>query len=124
MDMDHVELACAPGYSFKQSRLRRHRVGARPAETQGTWPDGLEFGARGRIAAGKQRHVMFKRHQLLDQPRDDPLGAAVELRRNAFSQGRKLCNPHDVSASIRFRKIPSQASRASTWSSYSLFPVR
>ena len=78
------------------------------AETQRAGPDRLEAGACRRIAAGKQRHVMSKRHQFVDQPGDHTLRAAVQPGRNAFSQRRKLGDPHAGSASVfvRRRKNP------------------
>lgn len=44
------------------------------------------------VTAGKQRDVMTLVNQLLGEVRHDALGAAVQLRRNAFIERRYLCD--------------------------------
>jgi hypothetical protein len=54
----------------------------------------MELGGGLRIPAGEQRHLMPQAYQLIDQPRHNALGAAIELGRNAFGQRRYLGNSH------------------------------
>jgi hypothetical protein len=46
------------------------------------------------IAARKKRDLMAERDQLVNQPGDHPLGAAIEFRRDAFGQGSELSDTH------------------------------
>src|SRR5262249_59879954 len=46
-----------------------------------------------RITARKQRDVVSRSDELLGQVRYDPLGAAVQPRRDALVQRRDLCDP-------------------------------
>ena len=46
------------------------------------------------VAACEERDLMAELDQLVNEPGDDPLGAAIKLRRNAFGQGSKLRDPH------------------------------
>jgi hypothetical protein len=50
----------------------------------------------GRVAAGKQRHVMSECDQLVDQPGDDALGTAVEFGRDTFGERGDLCDAHGM----------------------------
>jgi hypothetical protein len=94
MRVDDVKIRSLPGDGFEQGRLGCHRIGTRSAQAKGPRPDGVESCRCYGIAAGEQRHFMSKMHQLLDQPGNDTLRAAVKLGGNAFSQGRYLGNPH------------------------------
>ena len=55
---------------------------------------GNQRAARLGIGAGKQRHLMTKPDQSVDQIGDDPLGAAIEFRRHAFIERRDMCDLH------------------------------
>ena len=97
MRVNDIEFGRVPRDCLQQSCLRHHRVRPWAAKAERPRPDGMKLGGGLRISAGKQRHLMPQAYQLIDQPRHHPLGAAIELGRNAFGQRRYLGNSHSLS---------------------------
>ena len=78
---------------FEQQQVRRQLVrGSSASRPQRLGHGRDEVGLRHRVAAGEQRDLVALADQLLGQPGDDALGAAVELGGNAFVEGRDLCD--------------------------------
>lgn len=88
--VNHVEVFRALGDGLQQHGTGRIGVHALLTEAQCAWPHGMEFAFRPGIAAREQRDVVTELHQFVHQPRHHPLGAAVQLRANAFGEGREL----------------------------------
>jgi hypothetical protein len=63
----------------------------------------MKLCARRRVTAREQRHLVPEFDQLVDQPGDDPLSAAIELRRDAFGQRCDLGDAHRDDLSPRLR---------------------
>ena len=80
---------------LEESGARDCGIGNGPTEAERTGPDRMQLPARAGISAGEQGHLMAQADELVDQPRDHPLGPAVKLGRNAFGQRSDLGNPHD-----------------------------
>ena len=122
MDVDHVELGGVLRHRFQQHCLRRDRIGTRSAQPQRARPDRIELRARHRITAGEKRDIMSKLHQLVDQPGNHPLGAAIEFRGNAFGQRGDLSNPHGSSVSNQYLPFSRlSCSKASTCVAFAAF---
>jgi hypothetical protein len=94
--VDRIELLRMPRYRFQQGSHCRHRVGTGAPEAQRTWPDGVKLATCVGVPTREQGDVVAQFDQLIHQPRDDALCAAVEFGRNAFGQRGYLSNPHDV----------------------------
>jgi len=75
--MHQVEFGRALRHNLEQCRLRHDRVGAGAAEAKSARPCRDQFRTCYRAAAGKQRYLMAKRNQLVDQPRDHALRSVV-----------------------------------------------
>jgi hypothetical protein len=86
MKMDDVEYFGAPRDAVQHDQMMRKRIFASGIETQGAIARGPQCRAGLRVAAGKQSDLVTLPYQLLAQIGDDPLGAAVKLRRTAFVQ--------------------------------------
>jgi hypothetical protein len=76
-------------------QMMHERIDTVVIQTLRAGNDRHQASAGDRVAAGKQRHLMPLSNKLLGQVGNDSLGAAVQLRRDAFSQWRYLRNPHD-----------------------------
>ena len=86
MKMDDVECFGAPRDAVQQHQVMRKRIFASGIETQGAIAGGSQCRLGLRVAAGKQSDLMTLAYQLFGQIRDNPLGAAVKLRRTALVQ--------------------------------------
>ena len=125
MGVDHVKLGGSLRHRFEQDCLCCNRIGARSAEPKCARPDRMKLGACHRIAAGKQRDIMSKLRQLVDQPANDTLGAAIKFGGNAFGQRGDLSNPHgSLVGTIASGPTGSRRSKASTWAPLALFHWR
>src|SRR3954462_1905850 len=94
VSVDHVELGGLPGYGFEKSRLSDSGVRPRTAKSQCPRPNRNQLRTSLGIATCEQRHLVSKRHQLFDEPRDDTFRTAIELGWNTLREWSKLCNPH------------------------------
>jgi hypothetical protein len=81
--MDHIEIIRPLGNSLEQG-AGSVRIRPLSTETERAGPYWVKLAARSGIATRKKRDVMAKRDQFVNQPRDYPLGAAVEFGRDAF----------------------------------------
>ena len=84
--MQHIEVTRLLANSLEHGYMQRIRVADRAIQTQCLRPTRLQFGRCLRIAACEQNDVMSKPDQFVGQPRNNTLGASVELRRNGLSQ--------------------------------------
>jgi hypothetical protein len=112
VDVQHVELMRAAIHLLQHHHMRRKGVAQRTAEAQRARQHRLECHRGDRIAAGEQRHVVTEIDEFFCQIRNDPLGSAVELRRNCFGQRRDLGDSHDRDAPAgrrRLRGVPIRA---------------
>jgi hypothetical protein len=92
--MNDVEICRFSGHGFEQCCLRSNRIRSRPPEAKRARPSRDKICACFRVPAGKQGYLVSKLDQFLNQPCDDPLGAAVKLGRDAFRQWCDLRNSH------------------------------
>jgi len=93
MAVDDVELVgTVQDGAHRQVEVRRRvaAVAGRP-ERLGNGRD--ETPGHLRVAAGEGRQLMTPPIELADELDDDPLGAAVCLRRDALHRRRDLCDP-------------------------------
>ena len=84
--MDNVECFGAPRHPVQHYQVMRKRIFASRIETQCAIARGPQCRLGLRVAAGEQGDLMTLAYQLLGQIRDNPLGAAVKLRRTALVQ--------------------------------------
>ena len=92
--VDHVEILRSLRDRFQQQSAGGVRVRPLSAQTERAGPHRVKLSVRPGIAAREERDVVAELDQLVDQPGDHPLGAAVELRGDAFGQGSKLGDTH------------------------------
>jgi hypothetical protein len=85
VEVQHVEVGGARDHLLDHREVRRDRVGA-AAEAQRRRRARDQLGARRRVAAREQRHVVPEVDQRLGQKMDDALGAPVQLRGHALMQ--------------------------------------
>ena len=81
-------------------------------EAEAAVRDGHEPRLRLRVAAREQRDVVTLRDELVGEPRDDTLGSAVVLRRNALVQRSDLSDAH--SSVLRLLTSARDAGRSSS----------
>src|SRR5580700_7956575 len=86
MKVDDVECFGAPHDAVQHHQMMRKRILALRIEAQCAITRGPQYRPGLRVAAGKQSDLMTLPYQLFGQIRDDPLGAAVKLRRTALVQ--------------------------------------
>src|SRR5579863_5565409 len=96
MKVEKVELLIV---TFPSNLLQHHhvkciRIAHRSIEAQRAWPCRMEFGSCSGISARKQGYIISKRDKFLRQPVYDPLGAAIEFRRNSLRQRSYLRDAH------------------------------
>jgi len=96
VSMDHVELLGATGHGLQQCRLRGHWIAAWTAKPKRARPDSVKPGARARVAAREQRHLMSELDEFVDKPGNDTFGAAIEIGRHTFGQWSNLSDPHPI----------------------------
>ena len=106
VEMHHVERAGILRQALQHHDLVGERRAARLVEAQRLRAAGAQLGARLRIAARVERHIVAQRHQLLGQIGDDALGPAIEFRRHAFGQGRNLGDLHAGQTIMFISPIP------------------
>ena len=93
MEMNDVELGLPTTHFVDQNDVARQMISeARQAQTLRS--AGHEFRLGHGIAAREKRHIMSGVDQRLRQPGDDPLRAAIELRRDGFGEGGDLGDSH------------------------------
>jgi hypothetical protein len=95
VEMQHVEFGGTLSHLFQHGHMQRHRIAHRIVQAQRTRPHRLELGRGLRIAAGEQRDVVAKRHQLLGEPGNHSLGSAIQFRGNRLGQRCNLRNTHE-----------------------------
>ena len=86
MKMDDVEFFGAPRDAVQHHQVMRKRILASRIETQGAIARRSQCRLGLRVPTGKQSDLMTLTKQLFGQIRDDPLGAAVKLRRTPLVQ--------------------------------------
>ena len=96
MELQKVELRGLPPDLLQHAHVQRVGIAHRVVVAQRTRPHRPQRGRCRRIAACKQRHLVAERDQLLGQPVDDPLGAAVLFRGDSFDQRRDLGDAHPI----------------------------
>jgi hypothetical protein len=92
--VDDIEFGGPVSDVVQQHRLRCNGINVRTGQAQGARPDGNKTTSSGRISTREERDFVAEPNELLGQPRNDTLGTAIELRRNAFSKRRNLCDTH------------------------------
>jgi hypothetical protein len=106
MAVQHVEIMGGAADAFHLGHVRRDRIAQAAVEAQTGGPDAFQTGRGRRIAAGEQRDFVAHVHERLRQEGDDPFGAAVEPRRDGFSQRRDLGDTHGLLHLSRFQAAP------------------
>ena len=94
MEVQDVEFIGALAHAIEHQHVVGNWIADAVFEPQRFGYARHKIGGRDRIAAGKEGDLMAERHQLLGQVGDDPLGAAIEARGNAFDQRRDLRDFH------------------------------
>lgn len=84
VSVDRIELFRMPRYRLEQGSRCRHRVGTGAPEAQRARPDGVKLATCVGVPTRKQYDIVAEFDQLIHQPGDDALCAAVEFGRNAF----------------------------------------
>ncbi|GIQ75422.1 hypothetical protein BraRD5C2_38630 [Bradyrhizobium sp. RD5-C2] len=95
MRVDHVEISRMLGDGFQQHRASRVGIDALTPQAESARPYRMELASRPGIAARKERNVVSELDQFVHQPGRDPLGASVELGRNALGKGGQLSYAHE-----------------------------
>ena len=116
MEMDDVERIGAARDAIHHDQMVGKRILAFGIEPQRPVARRPQHRRGPRIAAGEQRHLVALTHQLFGQIGNDPLGAAIKLRRAALVQGRNLRDPHCGTSSIISFRFTSAAKRISHYS--------
>src|SRR5262249_35560128 len=106
VEMHDVEVTNLLDDALEQDQMVREHVDASSVQAQGAGADGDEFRGRLRVAGGKQRHLVPLSDEFFSEIRDDTLGSAIKLRRNALVEGRNNCDFHRSS-------LPNGSSRES-----------
>src|SRR5580704_7005557 len=111
VEMQKVEFLRPPGDLFDHAHVKSVRITHRAVESEGCRPHRLKPGARGGVAARKERNLVSERDQLLRQPGDHPFGSTIQLRRNSFSQWRYLSDAQSCLQSLYCRRSASMNGR-------------
>ena len=125
MKMKDVEFLRALSYLVNHHHEVRRGVAHRTIEAKRTVATRSQLGAGDGVPARKERHIVSKPDKFFRQVGNDPFGAAVETRRNAFYQRGNLCDFHNdiyfpptitnacSAAKFRFRPIRPPSTRSS-----------
>src|SRR5262245_62346964 len=106
MKVQQIELVSPLANALEHGHVQRIRVADRAVQTQCLRPTCLQLGGGFRIAAREQDDVMSERDELVGQPRNNTLRAAIELRRNGLGQRGYL---RDLHGTILFRNAAGLA---------------
>lgn len=68
VNVNHIKIGCAIRELIEQDRAGACGISARPAQSQGTWNNGHEFGSRAGVTTGEQGHIMAELNKLLGEP--------------------------------------------------------
>ena len=107
VEMENIELVGALPHPIEHKHVIGNGVAHVRVEPQRHGGARNEAGARYRVAACKQRHVVTEPDQLVGQIGHDPLRAAVKTRRHALHERRDLRNFHR--GQIPLRQDPTLA---------------
>src|SRR6266567_261587 len=86
MEVQQIKIVSPLANSLEHRHVQCVWVADRAVQTQCLRPTCFQVGRSLRIAACEQDHFMPECDQLVRQPRNDTLGASVELGRNRLSQ--------------------------------------
>jgi hypothetical protein len=114
MEMDDVEVVRLTNHGFQRQNLVGHGVLAVGIEAQRLPADRDQTGARLRVAAREQRHIVSEPDKILGQVRNHTFRTAIEPRRYCFLQRSNLCYSHQTNPSSPVR----QAETAACWSEF------
>src|SRR5262249_18303201 len=96
MKVQQIEIMSPLANSLKHGDMQRIRVADRAVKTQCLRPTCLQVGRGLRFAAREQDNVMSERNQFVGQPRNNTLGASIQLGRNGLGQRRYLRDLHPI----------------------------
>ena len=99
MKMQDVEIARALIDALQHHHVQRVGIAHRAVEPQRPRPHRFELRRGLRIAAGEQRDLVAERDQFLGEPRHDPFGSTIKLRRHRLRQRGDLRNMHRIDLS-------------------------
>ena len=92
--MQEVELGRTPKHALEHHHVQGVGVANRFVVAYRPRPRRVEPRRGAGIAARKQRYLVTERDQLVGEPVDDALRAAIELRRNGLGQRSDLGDVH------------------------------
>ena len=95
MKVKDVEFLCALSYLVNHHHEVRRGVAHRMIEAKRAVTTRNQLGAGDGVPARKERHIVAMPDKFFRQVGNDPFGAAVETRRNAFYQRGNLCDFHN-----------------------------
>src|ERR1700723_2526514 len=93
--MKDIKLLRALAHLIDHQREMRNDIAHGRIEAQRARTTGSQLSAGDRVPTCKERHVVAESDKFFSQIGSDPLGAAVETRRNALNERSDLCDFHD-----------------------------